>query len=274
MSQSQIATYRRISPNCTAPRRDKIRGVAVHCTAGSPNHTARQIVDGSRFVNKNSPSPASCHYAVGGDGSIAQGCLEENRAWCTSHTIDHSIVTIEVASDINGLVVTERAVDALVKLLADICRRNGISQLLWKGQKSLMGKWEQQNMVVHRWTAAKSCPGDLLYGLHTDIANRVNRELAGSIPAVPVPKKEKEKEDELDMTKAEFLESLTPEEAYVLLQKANLHAGMLPEPDWSKNEGHWQKSLDTGVFNTNTPEAFMTRCQAAAILGRKGLLDG
>lgn len=263
MSQSQIATYRRISPNCTAPRQDKIRGVAVHCTAGSPNHTARQIVDGSRFVTP-SRSGASCHYAVGGDGSIAQGCLEENRAWCTSHTIDHSIITIEVASDTRGLVVNKEAVDALVELLADICRRNKIPMLLWKGQKSLMGQWDRQNMVVHRWTAAKSCPGNLLYELHGEIARRVNAELA---PA-PAPKKE----DGLNMSVQEFLDALSPAQAYELVQKAQRYAGELVEPDWSKADGFWKKAKDEGVINTDTPQALLTRCELAAILGRKGLI--
>lgn len=262
MSQSHLVTYRRLSPNRTSPRNDRIRGVAVHCTAGSPNHTAKQIVNGSRFVTA-SKSGASCHYAVGGDGSIAQGCWEENRAWCTSHTIDHSLVTIEVASDTKGLVVNQKAVDALVKLLADICSRNGIPQLLWQGQKSLMGQWDRQNMVVHRWTAAKSCPGDYLYNLHGEIARRVNQELSGDAPV---------KKEGIAMTVQEFIDNLSPAQAYELMQKAQKYAGELVEPEWSKDEGYWKKAKTDGVINTDTPQAMLTRCELAAILGRKGLI--
>lgn len=269
MSQSPLATYKHISPNCTAPRNDIIRGVAVHCTAGSPNHTAKQIVDGSRFITKSS-NGASCHYAVGGDGSIAQGCLEENRAWCTSHKIDHSIITIEVASDTKGLVVNKAAVDALIELLADICRRNKIPMLLWRGDKSLMGHWDKQNMVVHRWTAAKSCPGDYLYNLHNEIASRVNMKImpppkSGSNAVLP-------KKEGLNMSTQEFLDALTPEQAYQLLKKAQSYSGELVEPDWSKKEGFWKKAKDEGVINTDTPQALLTRCELTAILGRKGLL--
>jgi hypothetical protein len=32
-------------------------------------------------------------------------------------------------------------------------------------------------MTVHRWFAAKACPGDYLYNLHYEIANRVNERL-------------------------------------------------------------------------------------------------
>lgn len=73
--------------------------------------------------------------------------------------------------------VTDKAYAALIELCADICRRNGIKRLLWKGDKNLVGKVEQQNMTVHRWFAAKACPGDYLYERHGDIAAKVNAKL-------------------------------------------------------------------------------------------------
>lgn len=36
---------------------------------------------------------------------------------------------------------------------------------------------DKQNMTVHRWFAAKACPGDYLYNLHSDIADKVNSKL-------------------------------------------------------------------------------------------------
>lgn len=178
MSDSPLATYARWSPNCTRPRRGAIKGVAIHCTAGGRDLPARRTVDLARFTTYDRKSGASCHYVVGGDGSIAQACREEDRAWCTSDPIDHDIVTIEVASDAqapNG--VNDAALDALLDLLVDICQRNGIPRLLWRGDKALMGQWDKQNMVVHRWTAPKACPGDWLYSHHGQIAAEVNRRL-------------------------------------------------------------------------------------------------
>ena len=77
---------------------------------------------------------------------------------------------------------------SLINLLVDICQRNGIKQLLWKADKSLIGQVDKQNMTVHRWFANKSCPGDYLYNRHGQIADEVNARL-GTIdePVVITP---------------------------------------------------------------------------------------
>lgn len=74
------------------------------------------------------------------------------------------------------------------------------------------------------------------------------------------------------MTGNEILDALTEEQAYQLLVKAQRHAAKLPEPAWSKNEGHWQRAVETGVFTAGCPEGLLKRDEAAAVLGRKGLL--
>ena len=62
-------------------------------------------------------------------------------------------------------------------MCVDICKRNNIKELKWKGDKSLIGQVDKQNMTVHRWFAAKDCPGDYLYNLHGQIAAEVNARL-------------------------------------------------------------------------------------------------
>ena len=66
---------------------------------------------------------------------------------------------------------------SLIELITDICKRNDIKELKWKGDKSLIGQVNKQNMTVHRWFANKSCPGDYLYGKHSYIAKEVNKKL-------------------------------------------------------------------------------------------------
>jgi hypothetical protein len=163
--------------------------------------TAKQICDLSNFTTYNSTNGSSCNYAVGYDGSIGLCVPEGDRSWCTSSkSNDHRAITIEVASDrSHPYAVTDRAYQALIKLLADICERNGIKKLLWKGDKNLIGQVDKQNMTVHRWFAAKACPGDYLYSHHTDIANRVNaileqKNTPATKPVVSVPKVEEEEE--------------------------------------------------------------------------------
>lgn len=259
MSNSRLPTYVRLSPNVTKPRQGTIKGVAIHCTAGGKDLPASNFADLPRFVIHDKKLGASCHYVVGGDGSIAQVCGEENRAWCTSNKIDHQLVTIEVASDhVAPYLVNTAAIEALVKLLVDICQRNGIPKLLWKGDKSLMGQWDKQNMVVHRWTANKACPGDFLYNLHPKIANAVNEILAGK------------EEEEMDIEK--LLKQLTPEMCYGIMAEAMNYADTMLEPVWSRTDGHWAKATEKGIINGEGPERPMKRDEVVTILGRLNLL--
>lgn len=73
--------------------------------------------------------------------------------------------------------VTDKAYAALIDLVTDICKRNGIKKLKWQGDKSLIGQVDKQNMTVHRWFANKSCPGKYLYDRHPAIAAEVNKRL-------------------------------------------------------------------------------------------------
>ena len=179
MSNSPLVTYTKISPNKTSPRNHKIDTISIHCVVGQ--FTAKQIVSMSHFVKYDPTNGSSCNYAVGCDGSIGLCVDEKDRSWCTSsRSNDHRAITIEVASDTkHPYTVTDAAYKALIKLLVDICKRNGIKELKWRGDKSLIGQVDKQNMTVHRWFAAKACPGDYLYNLHGQIAKEVNALLSG-----------------------------------------------------------------------------------------------
>lgn len=178
MSNSALATYKKLSPNCTSPRSHKIDTITIHCTAGGKK-TAKQILNLSNFVNYSRTNGASCNYAIGYDGSIGIGVLESDRSWCSSsYTNDHRAITIEVASETkHPYAITDEAYNALIELCADICQRNGIKELKWKGDKSLIGKVDKQNMTVHRWFANKACPGDYIYNRLGKIATAVNKKL-------------------------------------------------------------------------------------------------
>lgn len=177
MSNSALATYTKISPNRTSPRNHKIDTISIHCAVGQ--FTAKELLNLSNFTKYNPSKGSSCNYAIGRDGSIGIGVEEKDRSWCTSsRSNDHRAITIEVASDTkHPYKVTDAAYDALIDLLVDICKRNGIKELKWKADKTLIGKPEKQNMTVHRWFANKACPGDYLYSRHGQIANEVNARL-------------------------------------------------------------------------------------------------
>lgn len=176
MSNSPLVTYTRISPHKTSPRTHAIDTITIHCYVGQV--TAKQGCDYFATTDKK----ASCNYVVGRDGSIGLCVSEADRSWCSSSTAnDERAVTIETACDTtHPYAVTTEAYNALIDLVTDICRRNGITKLLWKADKSLIGQVDQQNMTVHRWFANKACPGDYLYNRHGEIADAVNARLMGA----------------------------------------------------------------------------------------------
>lgn len=112
---------------------------------------------------------------------------ESNRSWCTSSNAnDQRAVTIEVASDAtHPYAVRDKAYDALLDLVTDICKRNGIKKLVWSTSKNdRVNHLNGCNTTVHRDYAAKACPGDWLYDRHDEIVAEVNRRL-GSGSSTP-----------------------------------------------------------------------------------------
>ncbi len=176
MSNSPLVSYTKISPNRTSPRNHKIDTITIHCVVGQCS------VETLGNIFAPTSRQASSNYGIGYDGRIGMYCEEKDRSWCTSSASnDHRAITIEVASDTtHPYAVTDKALAALIDLCTDICKRNGIKKLLWKGDKNLIGQVDKQNMTVHRWFANKSCPGDYLYERHSYIADEVNKRLGAS----------------------------------------------------------------------------------------------
>lgn len=172
-TNSSLATVKVLSPNHSGERNHKIDTITIHCVVGQCN--AKRI--GEVFLPKS--RRASSNYGVGNDGSIGLYVEEKNRSWCTSSSSnDNRAITIEVASDTKDpYAVTDKAYAALIDLVTDICKRNDIKELKWKGDKSLIGQVDKQNMTVHRWFANKACPGEYLYSRHGAIAAEVNKRL-------------------------------------------------------------------------------------------------
>lgn len=260
MSNSKLVSHTKLSPNHSGRRNHVIDTVSIHCMAGN----ASVETCGDLFANP--ARKASSNYGIGSDGRIALYVDEANRSWCTSSASnDHRAITIEVAN--NGGApdwpVSAQAYEALIRLLVDICQRNpGIGRLRWQGDKSLIGKVNRQNMTVHRWFAAKACPGDYLYNRHGQIAAEVNRRLDAA---------ENDMEDD-DMDINKLLSEMTNEQAYELVKKAEIYAATLPDDDWSQKEGWWKKAQAAGVSDGSSPVRHMKRNEVVAILGRLGLL--
>lgn len=173
MTNSPLVSYTKLSPNHSGQRTHAIDTISVHCMAGNLS------VETCGALFANSDRKASSNYGIGSDGRIALYVNESNRSWCTSSKAnDQRAVTIEVANTVaaDPWPISDAAYKSLIDLLVDICQRNGIKKLLWKGNKNLIGLVDQQNMTVHRWFAAKACPGNWLYEHHGQIAEEVNKQ--------------------------------------------------------------------------------------------------
>ena len=186
-ADSSLATSVIYSPNNSGKRVYPLTRVSVHCVVGQCIASSL----GNLFSNPN--FEASSNYGIGKDGSIGQYVPEAYRSWCTSsYDNDNRAITIEVASDTYApYKVTDAAYRALIKLLVDICKRNGKKKLLWFGDKnkslSYSPRSDELVMTVHRWFANKSCPGDYLYNLHGTIATEVTKQLGGGSGVTPAP---------------------------------------------------------------------------------------
>lgn len=174
MSNSPLVDYTRISPNKNSPRNHKIDTITIHCVVG------QCTVETLGNIFAPTSRQASSNYGVGTDGKIGMYVEEKDRSWCSSNAAnDNRAVTIEVASDTkHPYAVNDRAFAALLDLVTDICKRNGIKKLVWSTKKAdRVNHKNGCNMTVHRDYANKSCPGDYLYNRHGEIAAEVNRRL-------------------------------------------------------------------------------------------------
>lgn len=260
VSNSPLISYTKLSPNHSGKRKHAIDTISIHCMAG--NLTVETC--GELFANPN--RKASSNYGIGSDGRIGLYVEECNRSWCTSSASnDNRAITIEVANNggaDRGWPVSDAAYQSLIKLLVDICQRNGIKKLLWKGDKSLIGQVDKQNMTVHRWFAAKSCPGDWLYNRHGQIAEAVNAKLS-------------EEDDDMDQNKFNemFAVAMTN---YLKSQQTNKCG------DWSKDARNWTQSAGLFAGNGTTVNgepnmmwpSGLTREQAAQLFYRFAQMVG
>lgn len=181
MSNSSLVSYTKISPNKNSPRNHVIDIITIHCVVGQCS------VETLGNVFAPVSRQASSNYGIGADGRVGMYVEEKDRSWCSSNAAnDNRAITIECASDTtHPYAINDKVYASLVELCTDICKRNGIKELKWKGDKSLIGQPDKQNMTVHRWFANKACPGDYIYNRLGQIANEVNAKLNGSNQAAP-----------------------------------------------------------------------------------------
>lgn len=122
-------------------------------------------IDSLGALWQNADRGASSHYGVS-ETEIGQYVHESDVAWTNGNwEANCRAVTIET-SNCGGAPewpVSDTTFQTLVKLVADIARRNGLGKLI-KGQ----------NLTWHSMYAATACPGPYLSGKLQELVDKAN----------------------------------------------------------------------------------------------------
>lgn len=174
MAYSSLVDFIRISPNSNG-RLSKIDTITIHCMA------VDQSIEACSAYFAMRSAKASANYVIDSDGRVGLCVDESRRSMCSNNwQNDDRAVTIEVANDTGypEFHVTDKAMEKLILLCADICQRNGIERLNFTGDTT-------GNMTLHKWfKPGKTCPGEYLESKHPYIAEQVNERLSAEVNAI------------------------------------------------------------------------------------------
>lgn len=174
MAVSSLATesYPAYTGNYSGPEaRTNITEVTVHHMAGVLS--AAQCGAIFQRPGRN----GSSHYGIGVNGEIAWYVDENCVAWTNSNwPSNQRAVTIETSNSSTGgdWPVSDASYSSLIKLVADVAKRNGLGKLV-----------PGENLTWHSMYTSTSCPGDYLRSRMQNIADEANK-LNGEIPT-PAP---------------------------------------------------------------------------------------
>lgn len=180
-TNSPLTVFTKLSPNHNNGRvhskynpKGVIDKITIHHMAGNLSiETCANVFNGTR--------QASSNYGIGSDGRIGLYVEEKDRAWTSgSPANDYHAVTIEVANDQIGgnWHVSDKALQSVINLCYDVCKRNGIKKLNFTGDAS-------GNLTMHCYFQATACPGPYLKSKFQYIADQVNAKLDTSSNTSP-----------------------------------------------------------------------------------------
>ena len=149
------------SPHHRGYRISQIDRITIHCTVGQC--TAEALGYWFQLAEIH-----SANYGVDRAGRILCAVDEDKISICSSsYANDMRAVTIEVASDSeHPYAVNEAAMASLIRLVVDVCQRNGKRRVVWIPDKFRALSYDQEPdemlLTVHRWCAQTLCPGEFL----------------------------------------------------------------------------------------------------------------
>ncbi len=130
---------------------------------------AENVANGFAYVERE----ASANYVIGGDGTIILCVPEEYRAWTSGNANnDNKAITVEVCNSTASpdWKVSDAALEAVINLGVDICRRHNLPGFNWTGDKN-------GTLTTHKMFQATACPGPYLESKMSYIAEEIKKRL-------------------------------------------------------------------------------------------------
>jgi len=186
MSQSSLVSknWWANQTNYTPGRQDTIHGIVIH-------HAASTSLDSVGQVFSQAGRGGSAHYGVKGN-QIHQYVREEDTAWhCGDWLGNCCTIGIETVNSTGSpdWLVDEETFNTLVKLVADIAKRNNLGRIKFEPD----GVYP--TLSAHRDWSPTYCPGDYLYSRMNELAEKANKINYPEKQPEPTPKPEP-KQDE------------------------------------------------------------------------------
>ena len=181
---SNLCEYIRQSPYHSGKRKLPVDRYTVHCYVGQA--ALKRGVDG--FYSRPAGKGASCQYFISFDGRVGGVCDENFRSWCSSSEAnDTRAITVEVASDNTApYAFTNAAYNKLIELTVDIMKRYKKKRLVYIADKNKALKYQpapdEMLLTLHKFFAAKACPGPWFIAKIPEFIETVNKLLGGAEP--------------------------------------------------------------------------------------------
>lgn len=234
------------SNNYTVGRAGKeIKKVTIHHMAGIL--TAKQC--GNIF--QDASRKASSNYGIGKNGEIGLYVHEKDTSYADANLeSNRTSVTIECSnSKTDGdWEVSEKVINKLIELIADIFKRNGIT-------KAIKGK----TITWHSMYSATTCPGNYLRSKMDYICKEVNIKLGNTVEIIEKP-----------ITEV----TVTTDKGLNLRKEANTNSSILGafskgtiiplyeiKNNWGKTDGGWI-CLDYTSYTNNTENSNSNKYEA------------
>ena len=164
--KSSLAAKEILSPNYSKRTSPILKLTPHHAAVVAP---AENVANG--FTNP--AREGSSNYVIGGDGSIILCVPEELRAWTSGNEEnDTQAITVEVCNSTGAPEwrVSDAALEALINLGVDICKRYNLPGFTWTGNKN-------GTLTIHKMFQATVCPGPYLEGKMPYIAEEITKRV-------------------------------------------------------------------------------------------------